>query len=37
MMAFAPLKPARGPMFSARARAAREGVAAAPVVSEQDL
>jgi len=37
MMAFATLKPARGPMFSARARAAREGVAAAPVVSEQDL
>ena len=37
MMTFAPLKPARGPMFSARARAAREGVAAAPVVPEQDL
>jgi len=37
MMKFAPLKPARGPMFSARTRAAREGASPAAVVSEQEL
>jgi hypothetical protein len=37
MMNFAPLKPARGPMFSARARAARGGESPAAVVSEHDL
>ncbi|HEV3139480.1 MAG TPA: DUF4188 domain-containing protein [Vicinamibacterales bacterium] len=36
MMKFAPLKPARGPMFSARTRAAREGSAPAAVVTEHD-
>jgi len=33
---FAPLVPARGPMFSARTPARREGVPPAPVVSESD-
>ena len=38
MMSFAPLKPARGPMFSARARAGGQPGAAAPApVSETDL
>jgi len=37
MMNFAPLKPARGPMFSARTRAARSGEGPAPVVTERDL
>ena len=38
MMKFAPLNQARGPMFSARARAGREGAAAAPpVISETEL
>ena len=39
MMKFAPLKPARGPMFSARTRAARSGDVppAPPNVSERDL
>jgi fumigallin biosynthesis monooxygenase-like protein len=39
MMKFAPLMPARGPMFSARTRAARRGEAlpAPPNVSERDL
>ena len=36
MMHFAPVKPARGPMFSARARAGR-GAASAGAVSETDL
>jgi hypothetical protein len=38
MMAFAPLRPARGPMFSARQRAGREPVEGRPEgVTEQDL
>lgn len=37
MMKFAPMKTARGPMFSARTRAAREGHVPAPVVTERDL
>ena len=37
MMKFAPLKPARGPMFSARTRAAREGVVPPAAVTEKDL
>jgi hypothetical protein len=37
MMAFAPLVPARGPMFSARARAARAGHAPDAVIAEDDL
>src|SRR5438309_3534555 len=37
MMNFAPLKPARGPMFSARTRAARGGEVPAAVVAERDL
>jgi len=37
MMKFAPLKPARGPMFSARTRATREGAAPPAVISEREL
>ena len=37
MMNFAPLKPARGPMFSARTRAARGGEVPTAVVTERDL
>ena len=38
MMSFAPLKPAQGPMFSARTRAGRQPGAAPPApVSESDL
>jgi hypothetical protein len=39
MMAFAPVTPARGPMFSAGARAGRAAVAASPppALSENDL
>jgi hypothetical protein len=37
MMRFAPVKPARGPMFSARSRAMRAGESAPAVVSETDL
>jgi Domain of unknown function (DUF4188) len=37
MLNFAPIKPARGPMFSARSRAARGGDVPAAVVSERDL
>ena len=37
MMNFAPLKPARGPMFSARTRAARGGEVPAAVVTERDF
>jgi hypothetical protein len=37
MMKFAPLTPARGPMFSARTRAAREGTPPTAAVTEQDL
>ena len=37
MLKFAPVKPARGPMFSARTRAAREGTVAAPVIAEHEL
>lgn len=38
-MGFAPVKPARGPMFSSRTRAGRDAAAApnAPIVSESDL
>ena len=34
---FAPLEPARGRMFGARGRLAREGAALAPVLSETDV
>jgi hypothetical protein len=37
MMKFAPLQPARGRLFGARARLGREGEAAAPVLSESEL
>ena len=37
MMKFAPVKAARGPMFSSRSRAGREGAAPQPVLSESDL
>jgi Domain of unknown function (DUF4188) len=37
MMKFAPLQPARGPLFGARARLQREGEAAAPVFTESEL
>jgi hypothetical protein len=37
MMTFAPLKPARGPMFSARSRAARGGETPPSAVTEHDL
>jgi len=39
MMNFAPVKSARGPMFSSRSRAGREGAAAPPppVVAEADM
>jgi hypothetical protein len=38
MMKFAPLKPARGPMFSARTRAGRDSAGpTTPVLSEDDL
>ena len=37
MMQFAPLVQARGPMFSSRTRAHREGVVPAAVVAEADL
>jgi hypothetical protein len=37
MMKFAPLRPARGPLFGARARLQREGDAAAPVLTESEL
>lgn len=37
MMNFAPLRPARGPLFSARTRAARDGAVPPPVVAERDL
>jgi fumigallin biosynthesis monooxygenase-like protein len=37
MLNFAPVKPARGPMFSARTRAARAGDVPAAVVPEHDL
>jgi hypothetical protein len=37
MMKFAPLVPARGPMFSARTRAAREGAVPSAAVSEGEL
>jgi hypothetical protein len=37
MMKFAPIVPARGPMFSARSRAARGGEAPPAVVGETDL
>jgi fumigallin biosynthesis monooxygenase-like protein len=37
MMTFAPVKPARGPMFGARSRAGRAGAAPEPAVSERDL
>jgi hypothetical protein len=37
MMRFAPLKPARGPLFGARARLRREGNGPEPVVSESEL
>src|SRR5438093_938078 len=37
MMNFAPLTLARGPMFSARTRAARGGAAPPPIVAEKDL
>jgi hypothetical protein len=37
MMKFAPLKPARGPMFSARSRAARGGEAPEAAVTEKEL
>jgi hypothetical protein len=37
MMKFAPLQPARGRMFGARARLGHEGEAAAPVVPESEL
>jgi hypothetical protein len=38
MMKFAPLKPARGPMFSARTRAGRDPAGTTvPILSEDDL
>jgi len=37
MMKFAPLEPAHGPLFSARARLRREGHGPAPVLSESEL
>src|SRR3954468_11287760 len=37
MMAFAPLVPARGPMFSARSRVARAGSPPDAVIAEKDL
>jgi hypothetical protein len=37
MLNFAPIKPARGPMFSARTRAARGGEVPTPVLSETEL
>jgi len=37
MLNFAPTKPARGPMFSARTRAARGGEVPQAVVAEKDL
>jgi hypothetical protein len=37
MLAFAPVKPARGPMFSARTRAARAGEAPPAAIAEKDL
>ena len=37
MMAFAPVKDARGPMFSSSARVGRGPSQVAPVVSESDL
>jgi hypothetical protein len=37
MMTFAPLKAAKGPLFSARARLRREGEAPPPVLAESEL
>jgi len=37
MMVFAPLKPARGPMFSSAARAGRAAPSPAPPLTEKDL
>jgi hypothetical protein len=37
MMRFAALRPARGPLFGARARLPREGEAATPVVAESEV
>jgi hypothetical protein len=37
LASFAPAVPARGPMFSARKRAGREGEPAAPPITEQEL
>jgi len=37
MMNFAPIKPARGPMFSARTRASLAGEVPTPAVSEKEL
>jgi hypothetical protein len=37
MLKFAPIVPARGPLFSSRSRLGREGAAAPAVVSESDL
>jgi len=37
MLNFAPIKPARGPMFSARTRAARGGEVPTPVLDETEL
>ena len=37
MMTFAPLKPARGPMFGARSRAGRGGDAPPAAIGERDL
>jgi hypothetical protein len=37
MMKFAPLQPAKGPLFGARARLRREGESPAPVLAEEEL
>src|SRR5438552_5356322 len=37
MLNFAPITPARGPMFSARTRAARAGDVPTPVITERDF
>ena|SRR5437899_1107196 len=37
MMNFAPLRPAKGPLFGARARLRREGTSPAPVLTEAEL
>lgn len=34
---FAPMRPARGPMFSARQRAGRQGASPPAVIAESDL